>query len=798
MTRVDQVEDIYTLSPTQLGILYHVLADKESSPYFEQAVFTLEGPLDPNSFAVAWRQVINRHPALRTGFVWEEVRHPLQIVHRLAESQVQNEDWRGLSVEEQEARLAKWIENDRRRGFDLAKPPLMRLALFKVEKDRSRAVWSSHHLALDAWSNIILLEDLFECYEAIRRGAMWEPAQAPGYREYIAWLKRQDQLESEAFWRRRLEGFITPTRLTTEAPRGPSQDRPKISSQRMIHLSNEITQAINGYAQRHRLTINLLLAGAWAALLSHYSGESDVVFGSVTSGRPTTLVNAEATVGLFINTLPTRVKVDAERPLLDWLLELRGQSLRMREHEHVSLARIQSLSDLPKGAPLFETVLVFLNMGDLSRQPAASLEIRDFKTISRSSFPLTIRATPGAQLQIEAIYDSGRFTDATITNMLGDLEILLTAMARRGESKLEELIAEMGRSNRSQQTAAGSERRRLSAKMLLKAKPQAVRLSSLSLIEADFLNASRLPMVLQPRAPELDLITWVAANLDFIETRLIQHGGLLFRGFRIDSIAEFERFMKTLCPDLLEYRERSTPRTHLGGKIYTSTEYPAHQHIALHNEFSYALAWPMKIAFFCVRAADRGGETPIADSRRVFQNIDPRLRGLFIEKQVMYVRNYGKGIDLTWQEAFQTNDRAEVEEHCRRAPMDWEWRGEDQLRTRQVRRAVTRHPQTGDNLWFNQAHLFHVSNLEPALRESMLSAFGEQDLPRNAFYGDGAPFSDSELDDVRAAYQESSVVFPWQEGDLLLLDNMLIAHGRNPFVGHRKIVVAMAQRFSYD
>lgn len=336
--------------------------------------------------------------------------------------------------------------------------------------------------------------------------------------------------------------------------------------------------------------------------------------------------------------------------------------------------------------------------------------------------------------------------------------------------------------------------RKLGADRLRGIKPKSVGLSEEKLIETGPLQADRSwPLLVRPAVQGLDLAAWVGDHLETIERWLLEHGGVLFRGFGIGTVTLFEHLTRTISADLLEYKERSTPRTQLEGRIYTSTEYPAHQSITFHNEFSYSLTWPMKIAFCCIKNAEQGGETPIADSAETYRRLDPALREPFERKGLMYVRNYGGGVDLSWQDAFQTTDKAVVEEYCRQAPMEAEWRDGDRLRTRSVRPAVARHALTGEMLWFNQAHLFHVSNLEPALRQAMLAAFAEEDLPRNTLYGDGSRIDPAALDAVRAAYAASAVVFPWQEGDVLLLDNMRIAHGRSPYIGERKIVVGMMQ-----
>jgi alpha-ketoglutarate-dependent taurine dioxygenase len=320
-------------------------------------------------------------------------------------------------------------------------------------------------------------------------------------------------------------------------------------------------------------------------------------------------------------------------------------------------------------------------------------------------------------------------------------------------------------------------------------------LSQAGLIKEDLLRLdSALPLVIKPVVDGVDLIAWTKSNRGLLEDRILNHGGILFRGFNVSTVSEFEQFMTALAGELLDYSYRSTPRTQVSGKIYTSTEYPAHQTISLHNEMSYTRQWPMVIGFFCVEPAAEGGETPIADSRKVFNRIDSEIRELFTRKNVMYRRNYGESLDLPWQVVFQTQDRAEVESFCRQAGIKFEWKSDERLRTSQVCQAVASHPRTGEMVWFNQAHLFHVSSLKSEIRESLLaSADGE--LPRNAFYGDGSPIEDSVLEEIRAAYLNEAIVFPWHRGDILILDNMLTAHGRRPYRGARKIVVGMAQSF---
>jgi alpha-ketoglutarate-dependent taurine dioxygenase len=326
---------------------------------------------------------------------------------------------------------------------------------------------------------------------------------------------------------------------------------------------------------------------------------------------------------------------------------------------------------------------------------------------------------------------------------------------------------------------------------------KAVSLSQEDLIKVDYLDTeNQFPLVIKPHASGLNLVAWAENNCELIERHLLDCGALLFRGFKVNGVSQFEQFARAISGELLDYRERAAPRKEVGPRIYTSTEFPSDQAIPLHHEMSYSHNWPTKIWFFCQQSAQQGGSTPIASDRKVFGLLDPKIKARFREKRVMYVRNYGEGVDMSWQEAFQTNEKSVVEAFCRASNTQFEWREGDRLRTRYVRQATAKHPKTGETVWFNHAHMFHLSNLTAEVRDALLSEFKEDEIPRNAFYGDGSPIESSILDEIRDVYYRSAVIFPWQEGDILMLDNFLASHGREPFVGPRKICVAMAELYT--
>lgn len=325
---------------------------------------------------------------------------------------------------------------------------------------------------------------------------------------------------------------------------------------------------------------------------------------------------------------------------------------------------------------------------------------------------------------------------------------------------------------------------------------KAVTLSREELIKTSYLKPGEtLPLVIEPASPDLDPVGWVQTNRDFVERELLQHGALLFRGFGLDTVAAFERFALSIIPAFLHYIEGSSPRIMQADGVYTSTEYPPEYFISMHNELSYAHRWPGKIFFYCVTAPAAGGETSIADSRRILEQLGPDLRQRFVEKGVRYTRNLhgSRGAGLSWQTVFETDDRSAVEAYCREGEIDFQWTAEGGLRTSQVRPSVIRHPRTGDLLWFNQADQWHPSNLEPEVAAALCATTREEDLPIHAYFGDGTPLDAGELDEVRRVFRENLVNFPWRQGDLLLVDNMRVAHGRMPFQGPRKILVTMGE-----
>ncbi len=436
-----QIEDIYPLTPFQHGLLFHALYAPDSDVYFMQLSVTIEEQqLDVASFRRAWQRVVDRHSVLRTAFVWEGVTEALQVVHQQVTLPWQEFDWRDLSATEQKEQLGIFLKNDERRGFVHSEAPLMRCTLIRLEEDTYRFVWSVHHLLLDGWAMMHVVKELFDFYDASAGGKDFSAAMSRPFRDYIAWLQQQDQAKAEAFWRRALAGFTSPTMLEIARQDFDQEAKEDYFDQRYT-LSRETSDALKEFARRHHLTLNTIVQGVFGLLLGRYSASDDVVFGATVSGRPATLLGVESMVGVFLNTLPVRVRISQNDSLISWLKQLQEQQADAQQYEYTPLPRMQAWSDVPRGTPLFETILVYENYPvDASlKQRREGLMLKDISSIDRANYPLAVGASPGVQLHFRFSYDRRVYEDETIAHMFGHLQTLLEAVLANPEQRLVDL-----------------------------------------------------------------------------------------------------------------------------------------------------------------------------------------------------------------------------------------------------------------------------------------------------------------------------------------------------------------------
>ena len=431
----ERIVGSYGLSPMQQGMLFHSLDQHESGVDVEQIVCSLEEELNVDGFLRAWAEVVAHHDILRSSFGIGASGDPVQEVHERAEIDCERLDWSALSRAEQEHRFRELLADDRLRGFDLGRPPLLRLALIRLADRSWKVLWTFHHILLDGRSFPIVLREAFGLYEGIRNGRPFEPPRPRPYREYIEWLAGQDLSRAELHWRAALKGFSAPT------PIGTSRPSERGRGVHTLRLPEQTTTALRGFAETCGVTLNTLIQGAWAILLHRYSGEPEVVFGATRACRRSALEGAEDMVGLFINTLPVRVAVDEGRPLAEWLQALRTEQTGVRPVEHTPLSLVQGWSEVPRGTPLFDSIVVFENylLDTALRSAGGEWAARHFEYIGQTSLPVTLIAYADPSLLLRLEYYRNRLDDESAGRMLGHLRVLLEGMQAGAQQQLADL-----------------------------------------------------------------------------------------------------------------------------------------------------------------------------------------------------------------------------------------------------------------------------------------------------------------------------------------------------------------------
>ncbi|HEY9810874.1 MAG TPA: amino acid adenylation domain-containing protein [Halomicronema sp.] len=760
------------------------------------AAVRLKGVLNVPAFKQSFQEIIKRHEALRTTFKSVEGK-PVQVITSSFNFTLPILDLRHLSKAEKEAEAMRLADEEVRQGFDLTKLPLLRLNLLQLDDTEYLLLLTIHHIVADGWSLGILVRELAALYEAFCAG---QPSPLPEislqYADYAVWQRNWLQGEvlsaKIADWKQQLGQNLPPLNLPTKQPRpAVSTNLAKIEK---IQLSKQLSEALNNLSRQENVTLFMTLLAALQTLLYRYTNQEDIVVGTDLANR--TQVETEALIGFFVNILVLRTNMRGNPTFRQLLNQVREVTLKAYAHQDLPFDKLveelrpdRSLNQ----TPLFQVLFVMQN-APMPTLELAGLTLMPMEIDSGTAkFDLAFFVT-----ETEGIitgtwkYNSDLFDAETIAQISNRFETLLNSIVTQPDSRLNSLEI-LTETEKQKQTMQEIKRKKSNLSKFKTVKPKVIALPQDELINTEYLHPEQhFPLVIKPAVADVDLLEWAKNNREFIEEKLLKHGAILFRGFTGPVVSVFEKFALSICSELFgEYGD--LPREGVSAKVYGSTPYPADQTILFHSESSHLHRWPMKIWFFCVQPAQQGGETPIVDCRKIYQMLDPKLREKFAEKQIMYVRNYTKGLDVSWQNFFKTEDKSVVEEYCRGAGIEFEWKAENNLITRKIRPAIAKHPKTKEMVFFNQLFLHHISCVDSETRASLLSVFGEKNLPRNVYYGDGTPIEDSVIEEIQAIYDEAAISFPWQGGDIIMLDNMLAAHSRNPFTGPRKIVVAMGE-----
>jgi amino acid adenylation domain-containing protein len=421
----------YPLSAAQQGLLFHSLSLPEYNVYCGQNWGYLIGRLNLAAFTHSWEQLIARHAILRTEFQWQDRDDPVQIVHPRAVPVIDFFDWQG--IDEEVRALEELRISDRRRGFDLRKPPLMRFTIVRLSPEKCFFLWSSHHLVLDGWSRDILMREFAAFYAANCRGQELELPAVKPYGDYIDWLQRQDGAAEQDFWKSQLAGYDAPIHLAVDS--SPGSIAGGTDATETAHLTPQQTAIIQQFARANRLTMSVIVHAAWAMLISRYTGNRDVVFGTTVAGRPETLAGAEVMVGLFMNTLPLRLRIPRELRILSWLKHVQSAFLDVLQRQHTPLTAIRAWASVPADMPFFETVVAFQNYAGMSSELSLTQDIKlvGFQGSQPTNYPLLLRAAGGNALMLSMNYHRERFSQIAIQTMLAQLGHLLVDFAANPE-----------------------------------------------------------------------------------------------------------------------------------------------------------------------------------------------------------------------------------------------------------------------------------------------------------------------------------------------------------------------------
>ena len=763
--------------------------------YNMHAALRLEGHLDATTLHRALAAIVERHELLRTGYVEDEDGEVAAIVSARASIALPLTDLAGVSPEARQAWIARATAEDAAQGFDLRAPPLLRASLLRLAEDEHLLLLCVHHIAFDGWSQSVFIDELAALYPAFVRGDASPLAPLPlQYADYADWHARTLAATRErdaAFWRAELADAPATSSLPPDAGREGTAERS--AGELALTLDTDLAAGLSDLARAHGSSLFTLLHAAFALWLQAESASDDVVIGTDVAGRSRR--EFEPLLGFFVNVVPLRSRRAPGLAFADWLAQAKERDLRAFAHAERPFDQVVEMLGLPRRrvhAPLVQVLFVMQNVPERRLElPDLRVEILDQPT-THAKFDLAVFVGEQAgALQVRWVFADGRYSSARIERAAAGWTALLRRIALDPRASLDALLDGLPTSLLAPSAAMNSQPRASKLDKLARAAAPRPRART----RTSFLSAGReFPLVIEAESRELDPVAWAREQRDFIDTALCRHGGVLFRGFGLETPQDFEAFAEVVEPGLYgQYGD--LPKKEGGRNLYRSTPYPEREMILFHNESAHLERWPRKQWFFCELPSPVGGATPIVDGREMLRRLPTAIAGEFARKGLLYVRTFTPRLDVDWRDFYKTDDRDALMARLRAAGTEARWLDEHTLQTRTRCPAVITHPVTGERVFFNQVQLHHPSCLEPQGRADLVALVGADRLPRQVFFGDGSPIADETMAEVGRAYEACAVRFDWRRGDVVMLDNMIAAHARDPYEGPRKIVVAMGAMF---
>ncbi|PHR04259.1 MAG: non ribosomal peptide synthase [Halomonas sp.] len=770
--------------------------DRERAAYNLPALFSLKGELNIEVLERTVNAIVARHEALRTHYPESESGDPIAVVEDQRNIELPVLDCSDLAEQEQQRYLQDTFTEYANTPLDLATGPLIKAGLLRFGAQEHALILVIHHIVFDGWSTSVFIREFASLYGELLEGKeSGLPEVGIQYVDYAAWhekaLSGEAFEQSATFWRRYLNSAPPLSSLPADFAR-PSQVSHAGSSQRMA-LSPDLSHALNKLAAQRGTTLFTLLLASFQLLMHRQTGQHDLVVGTDVAGR--SHPDVEPLIGFFVNVIPLRSRLaDDQVDFGRWLEHVQTSVLDAFDHQDVPFDRIVELSGIGRErdrSPLIQTLFVLQNTpSERFSLPGLEVEVMP-QPRQESKFDMAVFVNESdTGLSVEWVYATALYRRETIEQLTGAWQSLLAQIVEAPSTLVEEFRLPLMEKHAMQNKF--SKDAKLNKLGSLKSQPGArPSTNSNSPIRTALLDEKRVfPLVIEATDADLDAVAWATSQRDFIEQHLRKHAGILFRNFGLTTPQEFEAFAEAIQPGLYgSYGD--LPKKEGGRNTYRSTPYPERQMILYHNESSHLERWPRKQLFFCEFPSSVGGATPIVDCREMLRQLPADVVEEFERKGLLYVRTFTRNLDVSWRDFFKTDSKEEVETRLEEAGIEWQWLGDDELQTRTRCPAVVTHPVTGDRVFFNQVQLHHVSCLEPDVKEDLLGMVGQERLPRNVYFGDGSVISDEMMKVVGEAYEACAVRFDWRRGDVVMVDNMLAAHARDPYEGPRKIVVAM-------
>lgn len=773
-----------TLSFTQQRLWMVDRQHAGRTDYHVPLAVRLSGPLDTATLYSALNSLAARHEILRTRYVLRN-----GVLQQVIDPQA---DLPLHSVES----VADFWEGLARQPFDLAAEWPIRIALLRESESQHVLFVVMHHIASDGWSAGLLMRDLAALYRSARNGlASSLPTPQVRYADYAEWqrrsmtsTRREQQL---GYWTSTLLGS-TATTVARVPDRRQRWDRPGGSLP--VHLSSTVRDGLTDLAAEEGTTLFTVLYAGLAAAVSCATGQTDVTLGTDVAGRG--LPEIQDVVGPFINQLALRIDVSGAptfRTLLKRAAAVCRSALTNSDVPYEEVAeRIRDMSG--DDSPLFEVKIAYEEL--LLPDRLENLDVtflRHPSPTAKSDLTLFLKDN-GEEINGELEFALDALGEAQAQSFLEDYLLLLRNFAEGPDRKIDPDLLHRPESTRKASVEHEDVQPRGRFKNVVP--------KSFSLADRDVARTqprhprTSPPPLVEPDRTGPDLGVWLSANGKWIDERLDESGALLFRGFNITTTQEFSSIAREICGPLAA---KNGEHNSMPGDSHVQTPifYAAEKKLLWHNENSFNAEWPRRIMFCSQQPAEEGGETPLVDTRAVYDKLDPAVRQLFSERGVMYHRTYQPGIGLTWQQVFGTTSRTVVERSCRANGLRYQWLDGDRLHTSCVRPAVIRHRGSGRMSWFNQAQHWHTSCLDPETRTALRAMYSELEMPRSCSYGDGSPIPDAVMTEILEVFGSLETAFPWQLGDVLVVDNVACAHGRNPYRGKRVLLVAMDSEGRY-